>query len=50
VTVWVINPDKRQVEVYTPGQPALKVGVGGTVDGGIILPGLRLAVKDIFPD
>jgi Uma2 family endonuclease len=50
VTVWLVNPDKRQVEIYVPGQMAHTVGVDDTLDGGDVLPGFRLAVKDIFPE
>ncbi|MCZ2099332.1 MAG: Uma2 family endonuclease [Anaerolineae bacterium] len=48
VTVWVADPDRKLVEVYTPGQPVKKVGIGGLLDGGDILPGFAIAVKDIF--
>jgi Uma2 family endonuclease len=50
VTVWLVNPDKRQVEIYVPGQMADTVGIDDTLDGGDVLPGFRLAVKDIFPE
>jgi len=26
------------------------VGIDGVIDGGTVLPGFRLAVRDIFPD
>jgi Uma2 family endonuclease len=48
--VWVVDPDARAVEVYTPGQRAHKIGIDGTLEGGDILPGFTLAVKDIFPE
>ncbi|MCC7451806.1 MAG: Uma2 family endonuclease [Anaerolineae bacterium] len=48
--VWVAYPAKKQVGVYAPGQPALILDVNGTVDGGTVLPGFKLAVKDLFPD
>jgi Uma2 family endonuclease len=47
-TVWVIDPDRKLVEVYRPGQPVKKIGADGTLDGGDALPGFSLAVKDIF--
>ena len=37
------------VEVYAPGQGYQAVGAAGTLDGGDVLPGFSLAVKDIFP-
>jgi Uma2 family endonuclease len=48
--VWVVYPDTKEVEDYAPGQPAHIVPVDGTLDGGGVLPGFRLAVKEIFPD
>jgi Uma2 family endonuclease len=47
--VWVVDPDQKLVEVYTPGKPAKPVDMDGTLDGGDVLPGFTLAVKDIFP-
>jgi Uma2 family endonuclease len=46
--VWLVDPDLKRVEVYAPGQPVQKIGVDGTLDGGTLLPGFTLAVKDIF--
>jgi Uma2 family endonuclease len=46
--VWVIDPERKLVEVYAPGQPVRKVGVDSVLDGGEVLPGFTLAVKDIF--
>lgn len=48
--VWLVNPEKQQVEVYTPGHPAHKVDINGTLDGGDVLPGFRLPLKMIFPE
>jgi Uma2 family endonuclease len=47
--VWLVDPDKKQVEVYAPGQ-AKKLGLNDTLDGGDVLPGFTLPVKAIFPD
>lgn len=47
-TVWIVNPDKRHVEVYAPGQAPERITEDGTLDGGDILPGFTLAVSDIF--
>lgn len=49
VVVWVVNPDARTVEVYAPGQAARIMDVEGILDGGDVLPGFTLAVKDLFP-
>jgi len=48
--VWVARPEYKEVEVYVPGQPVKIVDMNGELDGGSVLPGFRLAVKDIFRD
>jgi len=47
-TVWIVDPERQLVEVYTPGRAAKTVRADGTLDGGDVLPGFRLAVQDIF--
>ncbi|MBN2305584.1 MAG: Uma2 family endonuclease [Anaerolineae bacterium] len=47
-TVWVVDPDRRVVEVYVPGQPVRTLAANATLDGGDLLPGFALAVGDIF--
>jgi Uma2 family endonuclease len=47
--VWLVNPQTSQVSVMAPGQPAQKLGIGDTLDGGALLPGFRLPVREIFP-
>ena len=48
--VWVFKPEKKRVEVYTPGQPVRILGVDNVIDGGDVLPGFTLAIKDVFPE
>jgi Uma2 family endonuclease len=50
VMVWVVYAGLQEIEVYVPGQPMQLVGADGTLDGGLVLPGFTLAVKDIFVD
>jgi Uma2 family endonuclease len=47
--VWIVDPSTREIEIYAPGQPVQAVTESDTLDGGDVLPGLRIAVKDIFP-
>ncbi|MCU0497550.1 MAG: Uma2 family endonuclease [Anaerolineae bacterium] len=46
--VWVVYPETQEVEVYHPGAPALVLGINDTLDGGTILSGFQLPVKEIF--
>ena len=48
-TLWVVDADTKQVEVYAPGKTVEVVDINGTLDGGDVLPGFKLAVKNIFP-
>jgi Uma2 family endonuclease len=48
--VWAIFPDRKEVEVYAPGEPVRKLGIKDTLDGGDLLPGFTLPIKDIFPE
>ena len=49
VLVWVVNPERRLVEVHQVGQPVRLVSEAGRLDGGEVLPGFTLPVKEIFP-
>lgn len=47
--LWIVDPDTQIVEVYTPGEPVQQLDIKGTLDGADVLPGLQIAVRDIFP-
>jgi Uma2 family endonuclease len=46
--VWVIYPEDRDVDVYRPNHDPRTFKVGETLDGGDVLPGFTLLVKDVF--
>ncbi|MBE2183979.1 MAG: Uma2 family endonuclease [Anaerolineae bacterium] len=46
--VWIVNVDAQEIEVYAPGQPTRVLTINDPLDGGDILPGFRLPVKDVF--
>ncbi len=46
--VWLADPDKQRVEVYRSGQAPQVLGIDNELDGGDVLPGFRLPVRDIF--
>jgi Uma2 family endonuclease len=48
--VWAVFPERKEVEVYTPGKPVRVFGVKDALDGGDVLRGFTLPVKDIFPE
>lgn len=49
-TVWVVYPETREVEVHAPDGSERILGENDTLDGGEILPGFSLSVKEIFPE
>lgn len=48
--VWLVFPDERRVEVYVLDEDVQEFGIDDMLDGGDVLPGFSLPVRDIFPD
>ena len=46
--VFVNNPHRRTVGVHRPGQPVSIITVDDTLSGEDVVPGWRLAVRDLF--
>ncbi|MBL8131886.1 MAG: Uma2 family endonuclease [Anaerolineae bacterium] len=46
--VWLIFPEARRVEIYTPDDDVVELDLNSVLDGGEILPGFTLPVRDIF--
>jgi Uma2 family endonuclease len=46
--VWFVDPDRRTVEVFTAPDNARLLTAEQVLDGGEVLPGLSLAVREIF--
>jgi Uma2 family endonuclease len=46
--VWEIDPQTRAANVYTAVDQMTPVPVGGTLDGGTVLPGFQLSLKAVF--
>jgi Uma2 family endonuclease len=47
--VWLVYPEQRIIEVYRPDADVQILIERDTLDGGDVLPGFTLAVKDVFP-
>ncbi len=45
---WVVDPKTRTVRVHTAPRESVVLGLGDVLDGGDVLPGLRLPVRDVF--
>lgn len=48
--VWIVDPEKRTVTVRRPGAPDEVLREEEEASGGEVLPGLRVAVREIFAD
>lgn len=46
--IWLFYPKSKTVGVYTAPSHFETLGINDTLDGGTVLPGFRLAVRDIF--
>jgi len=46
--VWVVDPPRRTVTVYHPDHSARILRIDDELDGGEVLPGLRISVAEIF--
>jgi Uma2 family endonuclease len=46
--VWVFDPEKATVVVLMPGQEAVVLASGATLDGGDVLPDFSVALDDMF--
>lgn len=46
--VWVLDPATRTVAVHEPDSPARSLGIGESLDGGDLLPGLRIDLSALF--
>jgi Uma2 family endonuclease len=46
--VWYIDPPTRTTQIWTSLEDSIVIGEDGTLDGGTVLPGFRLAMRDLF--
>jgi Uma2 family endonuclease len=48
--VWFVDPAKRTVQVFSAPDQSVLHTQDDVLDGGAVLPGLSLAVRDVFAD
>lgn len=46
--VWLFVPRLRVVRVYAAGKPVEELDEDGVLDGGEVVPGFRLAIRDVL--
>jgi Uma2 family endonuclease len=47
-TVWIVDYETKQVEVYSPDKPPKTLTINDILDGSDVLPGFTLALLQIF--
>jgi Uma2 family endonuclease len=48
--VWLVFPEKRQVEVYHENGDLEIMDENGVLDGGDVMPGFRMPVRAVFEE
>lgn len=48
--VWLVFPEEKRIEVYELDQDVREYSMDDTLDGGDVLPGFTLPVREIFPE
>lgn len=48
ILVWEVDPDERTIEVFTTADESTTLGEDGTLDGGDVLPGFTLPLRELF--
>jgi Uma2 family endonuclease len=48
--VWLVDPENRTVTVYTGPDQAVVLDESATLDGGEVLPGFNLRLRDLFAE
>ncbi len=48
--LWLVDPEKKTIDVYIPNQPRKTLRVGDILEGGDVLPGFKLSLAAIFND
>jgi Uma2 family endonuclease len=48
--VWLVFPDDQAVEVYAGEADAVTVTIDGALDGGEVLPGLSILLRELFTE
>ena len=46
--VWRVKPLEQQIAVFVPDKPVTVLGINDVLDGGNVLPGFALPLRDIF--
>ena len=46
--VWYVDPEARGITVYTAPEQWIELGIEDVLDGGNVLPGFQLSIRELF--
>lgn len=46
--VWYVDPEAQGITVYTAPEQWIELGIEDVLDGGNVLPGFQLSIRDLF--
>jgi len=50
ISYWEIYPTEQLIDVYEPGKPARTLRIDDSLDGGAVIPGFTLPLKELFAE
>jgi Uma2 family endonuclease len=50
ILYWEIYPKEKSIDIYEPGKPSRTVGIEDALDGGDVIPGFVLPLKELFAE
>jgi Uma2 family endonuclease len=46
--VWYVDPEAQGITVYTAPEQWIELGIEDVLDGGNVLPGFQLSIRELF--
>lgn len=50
ILYWEAYPTEKLIDVYEPGKPPRALGIHDALDGGTVIPGFTLPLKELFAE
>lgn len=50
ILYWEVYPTEKLIDVYEPGKAPRALGMNDSLDGGTVIPGFTLALKELFAE
>jgi Uma2 family endonuclease len=46
--IWYVDPEAQGITVYTAPEQWIELGIEDVLDGGNVLPGFQLSIRELF--